>query len=94
MCSLVAIKCSNILDVGCMCHMADLAVKTGMEELSVDIGKLFIDVFYYFIIVAKGNKSFVTFGAPSLLLKNPNHCPTHWLSLLCCVGRYILNMMA
>ena len=92
---LIKNKCSNILDVGCICHLADLTVKTGLKELPVvDTDKLSIDVFYYFIIVvAKGNKSSVTLGAPSLFLKNPRlyfkHCPTHWLSLLSCVGHYI-----
>ena len=35
-----------LLDVGCICHLADLTVKAGLETLPVDIDQLFIDIFY------------------------------------------------
>ena len=34
-------------DVGCICHLADLAVKAGLQALPVDIDQLFVDVFYF-----------------------------------------------
>ena len=54
-------KCSNKLDVGCICHLADLTVKASMENFLLIQISFFIDVFYYFY---KSSKSFVTFGAP------------------------------
>ena len=37
-----------VFDMGSICHLADLAVKSGMKVLPIDIDKLFVDVFYYF----------------------------------------------
>ena len=44
---LIRNECPNVLDVGCICHLADLAVKSGMKALPVDIDQLFVDVLYY-----------------------------------------------
>ncbi len=44
---LIKNECPNLLDVGCICHLADLTIKEGMKTLPVDIDQLFIDVFYY-----------------------------------------------
>lgn len=49
----------SLHDVGCICHLADLTVKAGMETLPVDIDQLFIDIFY---IVARENKNLVIYG--------------------------------
>ncbi len=45
---LIKNECPNLLDVGSICHLADLTIKEGMKTLPVDIDQLFIDVFYYF----------------------------------------------
>ena len=45
---LIKRECPHVLDVGCICHLADLTIKAGMKTLPVDIDQLFIDVFYYF----------------------------------------------
>ena len=37
-----------LYDAGCICHLANLAVKAGMRALPVDIDQLFIDIFYHF----------------------------------------------
>lgn len=37
-----------LLDVGCICHLADLTVKAGLKTLPLDIDQLFIDIFYFF----------------------------------------------
>ena len=39
-------KNPHIHDVGCICHLSDLVVKSGMKGLPIDIDQLFIDVFY------------------------------------------------
>ena len=64
-----------------------------MAKLPVDIDQLFIDIFYYFYLGSKRNQEFAdrwcslfTSSEPKAILK---HCPTCWLSLLCCVGRYL-----
>ena len=44
---LIRDECSDVFDVGCICHLADLAIKAGMQTLPVDIDHLFVDVFYY-----------------------------------------------
>ena len=43
---LIKNECPQVLDVGCICHLADLTVKAGMKALHVDIDQLFVDVFY------------------------------------------------
>ena len=45
---LIGNECPHVLDVGCICHLADLTVKAGIEVLPVDIDQLFYGYFYYF----------------------------------------------
>ena len=81
-----------LLDVGCICHLADLTVKAGLETLPVDIDQLFIDIFYFFQHSSKRKQHFVDQWCsmfttePDAILK---HCPTRWLSILRCVKRYL-----
>ena len=65
---LIKAECSGVLDVGRICHLADLTIKAGLQALPVDIDKLFIDVFTTSITVVKENRNFATYGAPSLPL--------------------------
>ena len=37
-----------LCDVGCICQLADLCVKAGMNVLPIDIDQLFVDIFYHF----------------------------------------------
>ena len=48
------LECPNLYDVGCICHLADLTIKAGMETLPININQLFVDVFY---IVARESKN-------------------------------------
>ena len=81
-----------LYDVGCICHLADLTVKAGMEVLPADIDQLFIDIFYHFYHSSKRKQEFhdiwcsLFTSEPDVVLK---HFTTRWLSLLRCVGRYI-----
>ena len=82
----------QLYDVGCICHLADLTVKAGMQTLPIDIDQLFIDVFYFFRHSSKRSQQFTDLWCslfttePEAILK---HCPTRWLSLLRCVSRYL-----
>ena len=84
-----------MFDVGCICHLADLTIKAGLQALPVDIDKLFIDVFYYFYHSSKRKQEFCDLwcslftSEPQTILK---HCPTRWLSLLRCVARYLAQL--
>ena len=75
---LIKNECPEVLDVGCICHLADLTIKSG--------------IFYYFYHSCKRKQEFCDHwcslftSEPQTILK---HCPTRWLSLLRCVGRYI-----
>ncbi len=48
--------------MGCICHLADLAAKSGMEVLSVDIYQCSWMYFITFTIPVKGSKNFVASG--------------------------------
>ena len=66
-----------------------------MEALPIDIDQLFIDVFYFFYHSSKRKQIFSYLWCslfttePDVILK---HCPTRWLSLLRCVGRYLAQL--
>lgn len=87
------IKAENpfLYDAGCICHLADLAVKAGRKVLPVDIDQLFIDIFYHFYHSSKRKQEFHDIWC-SLFSTEPEnvlkHCTTRWLSLLRCVDRY------
>ena len=55
-----------LLDVGCICHLADLTVKAGLETLPVDINQLFIDIFYFFQHSSKRNSTSLISGVRCL----------------------------
>ena len=82
----------HLYDVGCICHIADLAIKAGVSSLPVDIDQLFVDIFYYFFHSSKRSPLFADHWCslfttePKTILK---HCPTRWLSLLRRVHRYL-----
>lgn len=91
---LIRNECPHLYDVGCICHLADLTVKAGMESLPVDIDQLFVDVFYFFFYSSKRKQQFADHwcslfsSEPTTILKD---CTTRWLSLLCCVGSFIIQ---
>ena len=89
---LIKNECSHVFDVGCICYLANFAVKAGMQTLPVDIDQLFVDIFYYFFHSSKREQQFCDLwcslftSEPQTILK---HSTTRWLSLLRCVGRYL-----
>jgi len=64
---LIRKECPDVLYVGCICHLADITVKAGMQALPVDINQLFVMCSTTFFIAARGNKNFVIFGLPCSL---------------------------
>ena len=82
----------HLYDVRYICYLADLTVKAGLIVLPVDIDQLFIDVFYHFFHSSKRKQEFCDLwcslftNEPEVILK---HCPTRWVSILRCVGRYL-----
>ena len=92
---LVKDKNPDILYVGCICHLADLVIKAGMKGLPIDIDQLFIDVFYHFYSSSKRTQEFednwrdMFNTEPDVILK---HCHTRWLSLLRCIGRFLVQI--
>ena len=56
---LIRNECPHVLDVGCICHLADLTVKAGIAALPVNIDQLFVE---------SESKNFVICGAPFLRL--------------------------
>ena len=85
----------SLYDVGCICHLADLTIKAGVQSLPIDIDQLFVDIFYHFHHSSKRHQQFADLWQslfstePDIILK---HCPTRWLSLLRCVGRYLKQL--
>ena len=55
--------------MGCICHLADLAAKSGMEALPVDI-YIIIVVVTTSITAVNGSRTFVTSGVPSSCLSH------------------------
>ena len=81
-------------EIGNVCtrFLADLSIKAGITALPINIDQLFIDIFYHFYNSSKRHQEFADHwyslftSEPKSILK---HCPTRWLSLLHCVGRYL-----
>ena len=48
----------SLYDVGCICHLANLTIKAGLDSLPVDIDQLFVDIFYYFFHSTKRKQEF------------------------------------
>ena len=85
----------TLYDVGCICHVADLTVKAGMQTLPINIDQLFVDIYYVFYHSSKRTQQFADLwhslfqSDADVILK---HCTTRWLSLLRCVGRYLKQL--
>ena len=72
----------SVYDVGCISHLANLTINSGLECLPVDIDQLFVDIFYYFFHSSKRKQEFHDHWC-SMFTSEPNtvlkHCPTRWL---------------
>ena len=80
----------NVLDIGCICHLANLCAAQGVKQLPLPVDELLVDVHFHFSHSAKRKeyKEFLEFTdvEPLKLLK---HVSTRWLSLERCVNRFL-----
>ena len=81
----------NVLDIGCICHLANLCCVHGVKQLPLPVEELLIDVFFHFNHSAKRKEIYREFlefcdVAPLKILK---HATTRWLSLQRCVKRFL-----
>ena len=64
-------ECPNLYDVGCICHLADLTIKAGMNTLPIDVDQRFVDVFYFFCTAGNESSNMLTTGIRSFHLSQP-----------------------
>ena len=81
----------HVLDIGCICHLANLCCQQGVKQLPLPVDELLIDVYYHFAHSAKRKEQYREFLAfcdvePLKILK---HASTRWLSLERCVNRFL-----
>ncbi|XP_061897879.1 uncharacterized protein LOC133646469 [Entelurus aequoreus] len=74
----------SLIDMGCICHLVQLATGWGIKALHQPIEDILISIYAHFDI-----REFVEF-ADSETLKILRYCATRWLSLLTCINR-VLN---
>ena len=65
---LIKAECSDVLDVGCICHLADLRSRLVCRHFLLTSISSLLMYFTTSITVVKENRNFATFGAPSLPL--------------------------
>ncbi|XP_061738203.1 uncharacterized protein LOC133539903 [Nerophis ophidion] len=83
---------SSLIDLGCICHLVQLATGCGIEALRQPIEDILSGIYAHFDISAESCeifKEFVEF-TDSETLKLLRYCATSWLSLLTCINR-VLN---
>ena len=74
----------NVFDLGCICHLANLAVGVGVKKFHLPVEDLLVDIYFHFDKSAKRSEIYKEFqgftGVESeKILK---YCSTRWLSLL------------
>ncbi|XP_061784362.1 uncharacterized protein [Nerophis lumbriciformis] len=82
----------SLIDMGCICHLVQLATGCGIKALRQPIEDILSSIYAHFDISAKPCKIFKEFVefTDSETLKILQHCETRWLSLLTCINR-VLN---
>ncbi|XP_056457461.1 uncharacterized protein LOC130391378 [Gadus chalcogrammus] len=84
-------KQPHIQDVGCVCHLAQLATGCGIKAMKAPVEQLLVGVYSHFDKSAKRNelyKEFVEFTDTDKL-KLLRYCSTRWLSLHTCILRML-----
>ncbi|KAK1895985.1 Protein FAM200B [Dissostichus eleginoides] len=82
----------GLVDIGCICHLVQLATGCGIKALHQPIEEVLQAIYSHFDISAKRcelYKEFVEFTDTDTL-KLLRYCATRWLSLLTCINR-VLN---
>jgi len=84
----------EVLDIGCICHLASLSCVCAVKQLPMLVEELMINVYFHFNHSAKEEyREFLEFCdvAPLKILK---HASTRWLSLEKCVNRFLQQWQA
>ena len=84
-------KQPDVLDLGCICHLENLAVKAAMKSLPIKIDSLMVDINTHFYMSVKRKqqlKEFCTFVNVTYK-KILGHVETRWLSLLRVIVRVL-----
>ena len=81
----------EVLDIGCICHLANLCCVYAVKQLPMPVEELLIDVYFHFNHSAKRKEQYHEFlefcdVAPLKILK---HASTRWLSLEKCINRFL-----
>ena len=84
-------KQPNVYDMGCVCHLAHLAVGDAIKAIPIDVEQLLIETFYFFEASSKRREEFQEFqifvGVD--LQEILKHVSTRWLSLAKCIKRML-----
>ena len=86
----------EVLDIGCICHLANLCCVAAVKQLPLPVEELLIDVYFHFSHSAKRKEEYREFlefcdVAPLKILK---HASTRWLSLEKCVNCFLQQWLA
>ena len=84
-------KQPNYVDLGCICHLENLAIKAAIKVLPVSIDALLVDINTHFYLSIKRKEEFKSFCEfVSVSYKQIlSHVETRWLSLLRVVSRVL-----
>ncbi|WAR09595.1 hypothetical protein MAR_034671 [Mya arenaria] len=76
-------KIPALINVGCVCHLANLCVQAAAKTLSVPDEEVLTDIFFHFHHSAKQKEVYKEFQAfmDTEPMKNLKHCANQWLGL-------------
>ncbi|XP_060794493.1 uncharacterized protein LOC132897129 [Neoarius graeffei] len=86
----------NVQDVGCICHLAQLATGCGIKAMKAPVEDLLVGIYSHFDKSAKRSeiyKEFVNF-TDTEHLQLLRYCSTRWLSLYTCIQRVLSQWAA
>ena len=81
----------NLVDMGCICHIENLAVKAAVKVLPINIDALLVDINTHFYLSVKRKEEFKSFCEFVNVTHKQilSHVETRWLSLLRVITRVI-----
>ena len=81
----------EVLDIGCICHLANLCCVYSVKQLPMPVEELLIDVYFHFNHSTKRKEQYREFleFCDVARLKILKHASTRWLSLEKCVNRFL-----
>ena len=84
-------KQPNLIDLGCICHLENLAVKSAMKSLPISVDAFLVDINTHFFLSIKRKEEFKGFCdfVDVTYRQILAHVETRWLSLLRVIGRVL-----